>query len=95
MTMTQLDFLDLEDAPELAALEVLRHSILVAEQALLAQYQELTSGEKLSFEQGDLPQLWLADTIISQGRLLRISLERYLELCSKPTEIIRAPDDPF
>jgi hypothetical protein len=72
--MTPTYFCDLDDAPQLAAIDILDHVLAVAENAIFSAYPELAAGEGPQCD--DLP-IWVAEEISGQMRLLRRSIERY------------------
>ena len=72
--MPSLYYFDLEDAPELAALDILFRALEVSEQALLSTHTDLAAGEGTSSME---PKSWIADLIITQMQILRKTIRRY------------------
>lgn len=73
--MPETFFFDLVGAPQLAALEILANVLQVAEQALLAEHQDLAAGEEPTTDAD--PQTWIADSILVQIHVLQQNLRRY------------------
>jgi len=70
-----LFFFDLQDHPQLAAIEILDQALQVAEQALLAAHPELAAGEDPG--DGDAAETWIADSLILQVHILSQTVRRY------------------
>jgi hypothetical protein len=70
-------YFDLDDAPQLAAFDILDFILVVSENALFAAHPELVPGE--GPQSNDLPE-WVADEICRQMRLLRETIQRYKRL---------------
>jgi hypothetical protein len=71
----QASFFDLEDHPQLAALEILTSVLQVTEQALLAAHPGLAAGE--GPDAAADPEDWIADAILLQSHILQQTLRRY------------------
>jgi len=80
MHTTPTHFFDLDDAPQLAAFEILDHVLVVAENTIFSAYPELAAGE--GPQSDDLP-VWVAEEISGQMRLLRRAIERYKRAVNK------------
>ena len=67
-------------APELAVIAVLEFSLDTLCNALMAAHPALTATDDLTDLDDTAPDLWCAETIIAQARLLQNGLARYRQL---------------
>lgn len=75
---------DLLDAPQLAAVAILRAALVHAEAALVASHDELLSGEELDAVAPAKPAAWAALGAIRLMRLLDDDLRDYRALLRLP-----------
>ncbi|MBN1962697.1 MAG: hypothetical protein JW841_17325 [Deltaproteobacteria bacterium] len=83
MATSPLYFFDLDDAPQLAAVDILDHVLYVTEQALLCTHCELVAGDE---PQSANVKLWIADTIVEQMKAVRRSISAYRQVIAQDHE---------
>ena len=74
---------DIAADPELALLVVVEYSLTTLHRSLIAARPELGGNYDLADLNDTSPELWCADAIMAQARILRDCIKRYREILER------------